>query len=62
MIKEPTRVNETTRTLIDVILTNSSHYDSTSSGITRCGISDHDMIYELEISKNASRNKSKLEK
>jgi hypothetical protein len=45
MIKEPTRVTETTRTLIDVILTNSSHCDSSSSRITRCEISDHDLIY-----------------
>lgn len=45
MIKEPTRVTKTTQTLIDVILTNSLHCDSSSSGIMRCGISDHDLIY-----------------
>jgi hypothetical protein len=47
LIKEPTRVTDKTKSLIDVIITNSTFSDYKSSGILRCGLSDHDIIYTV---------------
>ena len=44
MINEPTRITQSSRTLLDVVLTN--YPDRiTSSGVIHLGISDHSLIY-----------------
>ena len=44
LIKEPTRVTESSSTLIDLIFTN--HADKVScSGVSHIGISDHSLVY-----------------
>ena len=44
LIDEPTRVTESTATLIDMIFTNAKHRIS-DSGVIRLGLSDHFMIF-----------------
>ena len=44
MITEPTRITESTRSLIDLCLTNSPEKVSTS-GVIHVGISDHSLVY-----------------
>jgi hypothetical protein len=36
LITEPTRVTEVSRTLLDVILTNSPHCNSSNAGVIKC--------------------------
>ena len=45
-VKEPTRVTQDTRALIDHIVSNKTELVSTS-GIILCGISDHDIHYAV---------------
>ena len=46
LINEPTRITETSATLIDHIYT--SHPDRiVSSGVVHCGISDHSLVYAI---------------
>ena len=54
VITEPTRITPSTRTLIDLVLTNSPE-KVVCSGVVRVGISDHDLIYayrRISISPN----------
>ena len=46
LITEPTRITENSRTLIDVILTN-SYNRVVDSGVLHLGISDHSLIYVI---------------
>ena len=46
VINEPTRITETTSTLIDLILTNKPEYISTG-GVLHLGISDHSLVYAV---------------
>jgi hypothetical protein len=46
VINEPTRITETTSTLIDLILTNKPEYISTV-GVLHLGISDHSLLYAV---------------
>ena len=46
VINKPTRITETTATLIDLILTNKPEYIS-SAGVLHLGISDHSLIYAV---------------
>ena len=46
IINEPTRVTETTSSLIDVILTNTPENISTS-GVLHIGVSDHSLVYTI---------------
>ena len=46
VINEPTRITETTSTLIDLILTNKPEYISTV-GVLHLGISDHSLVYAV---------------
>jgi exonuclease III len=46
VINEPTRVRETTTTLIDLILTNKPEIIS-SAGVLHLGISDHSLVYAV---------------
>jgi hypothetical protein len=46
LITTLTRVTEKTNTLIDVIITNSPHFDIKTAGVTRSGISDHDIVFQ----------------
>ena len=56
LIKEPTRCNENSQTLIDVILTNTPERVVTS-GVLHLGISDHSLIYVVR--KVAIKTKSR---
>jgi hypothetical protein len=47
LIITATRVTDKTNTLIDVIITNSPHCDIKTAGVTRSGISDHDIIFAV---------------
>lgn len=49
LINEPTRVTETSATLIDLILTNRPENIS-NSGVIHLGISDHSMIFAVKKS------------
>ena len=54
LIKEPTRVTETSSTLLDVIITPTNTNLVESSGVLPCHISDHYLVYatlKLKISK-----------
>jgi hypothetical protein len=51
LIKEPTRVTDSSKTLIDLIITNSSKSDYHTSGVTRNALSDHDIIYSVRKQK-----------
>ena len=52
LITEPTRVTETSKTLLDVIITNKPEKIVTS-GTTNLGTSDHDLVYAIrKISKH----------
>ncbi len=44
VINEPTRITETTSTLIDLIFTNKPEYIS-SAGVIHLSISDHSLVY-----------------
>ena len=46
VINEPTRITETTSTLIDLILTNKREYIS-SAGVLHLCISDHSLVYAI---------------
>ena len=45
-INKPTRITETTSTLIDLILTNKSEY-ILYAGVLHIGISDHSLVYAV---------------
>jgi hypothetical protein len=47
LIKDPTRITQTTKSIIDVIITNSLKSDTLTSGVMRCGLSDHDVVYTM---------------
>ena len=44
MISEPTRITSTSRTLIDLCITNSSE-KNVNSGVVHLGISDHSLVF-----------------
>jgi hypothetical protein len=46
LIKQPTRITEESRSLIDVIMTTSPEYNKVS-GVLRCSLSDHDIVYTV---------------
>ena len=57
LIKEPTRITETTETLIDVIITNNQE-QTVKSGVIHLGISDHCFIYacwKISFARNRSK-------
>ena len=56
LIKEPTRTTETTKTIIDHIITNKPNIVS-NSGVVSCGISDHDEVF---IDRNVRAPKLKV--
>jgi hypothetical protein len=47
LIKDPTRITQTTKSIIDVIIINSLKSDTLTSGVMRCGLSDHDVVYTV---------------
>ena len=47
LINEPTRVTASSKTIIDHIITNRIQYVS-DSGVIRCGMSDHDVVYVVK--------------
>lgn len=59
LIKSPTRVTDKTKTLIDIIITNSPHCDVKKAGVIRSGISDHDIIFAVR--KNNKSHQSAFE-
>ena len=60
LIKEPTRVTATTKTLIDLAFTNKPELIN-GSGVTHLGISDHSMIY-IQRSISIPRGEPKIVK
>ena len=58
LINEPTRVTSTSRTLIDVILTNEPSRIM-SSGVMHFGISDHSLVYTVRKFAIPSKNTHK---
>ena len=46
LITEPTRTTESTSTLLDVIITSNPEIN-THSGVLKCSLSDHDLVYTL---------------
>jgi chorismate mutase len=55
LIKTPTRVTDKTKTLIDLIITNSPHCDAKNTGVIRCGLSDHDIVFAVRKVKNSHK-------
>ena len=47
LINEPTRITASSKTIIDHIITNRIQYVS-DSGVIRCGMSDHDVVYMVK--------------
>ena len=62
LISEPTRVTNTSRTLIHLIFTNESH-NIAKSGVIHTGVSDHSLIYTVRkfIPNKRSQIKKRLE-
>ena len=58
LIKEPTRVTNTSSSLVDLILTNQPNNIS-NSGVIDLGISDHSLIYAVK-KKQVYQNVDKL--
>jgi hypothetical protein len=44
-IDKPTRTTDSTKTLIDIIITKSDDTKTSDSGVIALGISDHDLVY-----------------
>jgi endonuclease/exonuclease/phosphatase family metal-dependent hydrolase len=44
-IDKPTRTTDSTKTLIDIIITKSDDNKTSDSGVIALGISDHDLVY-----------------
>jgi hypothetical protein len=55
LIKTPTRVTDKTKTLIDLIITNSPHCHAKNTGVIRCGLSDHDIVFAVRKVKNTHK-------
>jgi hypothetical protein len=56
LIKGPTRITQMTKSIIDVIITNSLKSDKLTSGVMRCGLSEHDVIYTVRKKHKQIRN------
>ena len=59
MINEPTRITDSSKSLIDIILTNTPNGICTS-GVLHLGISDHSMIYAIRKIAIPTKTKHKV--
>ena len=58
-IDKPTRTTDSTKTLIDIIITKSDDTKTSDSGVIALGISDHDLVY-IYRKIGATREKLKI--
>lgn len=60
MIKEPTRITQNTKSLIDLCITNTPE-KITNSGVTHIGISDHSLVFMCRKTRYDRRNSRIIE-
>ena len=61
IIDKPTRVTESTKTLLDLIICKTSDLKTIASGVINLGISDHNLVYIIILAEKSESQKENLE-